>query len=91
MPDFGDKLRLKEMAEEDIYFARRDQELIKALHEGKLAEHLNESPEKKEKEKQAIELQDKYIKVSKKHAGDTRKLAQRYRRLIDRALKLIHQ
>ena len=33
MTDFSDKLRLKEMAEEDIYFARRDRELIEALHE----------------------------------------------------------
>ena len=29
--DFVEKLRLKEMADEDIYFARRDLELIEAL------------------------------------------------------------
>jgi hypothetical protein len=33
MPQFSDKLDLKERAEEDIYFARRDRELIAALHE----------------------------------------------------------
>ncbi|MCG6943212.1 MAG: putative molybdenum carrier protein [Thiohalocapsa sp.] len=31
MPDFIDKLRLKEQADEDQYFARRDRELIAAL------------------------------------------------------------
>lgn len=31
--DFTDKLRLRGKAEEDIYFARIDQELIKAMHE----------------------------------------------------------
>lgn len=32
MTKFPEKLRLKEIAEEDIYFARRDRELIQALH-----------------------------------------------------------
>jgi hypothetical protein len=32
MTGFSDKLRLKEQAEEDIYFARRDRELLEALH-----------------------------------------------------------
>jgi len=32
MSDFVDKLRLKEQADEDQYFARRDRELIAALH-----------------------------------------------------------
>lgn len=31
--DFTDKLRLRGKAEEDIYFARIDQQLIKAMHE----------------------------------------------------------
>lgn len=30
--DFSDRLKLKEMAEEDIWFARRERELIDALH-----------------------------------------------------------
>jgi hypothetical protein len=32
MSDFAEKLRLKGMAEEDIYFARRDRELLEELH-----------------------------------------------------------
>ena len=39
---FSDKLRLKESAEEDIYFARRDRERIEALHEGESAEQLRD-------------------------------------------------
>lgn len=31
MTNLPERLRLKEMAEEDIYFARRDRELIEAL------------------------------------------------------------
>jgi hypothetical protein len=39
MTNLLEKLRLKEMAEEDIYFARRDRELIEALRRrgGRLA------------------------------------------------------
>jgi hypothetical protein len=87
MTDFSDKLRLKEMAEEDIYFVKRDQELIRALHEQKLAELLNDHAKKKEE--QAMELQEKYAKVTKKHGSDPRKLAAHYRKLIENALKLI--
>lgn len=32
MTTWTEKLRLKGMAEEDIYFARRDRELIEAMH-----------------------------------------------------------
>lgn len=35
MRGFSDTMRLKEMAEEDIYFAKRDKELIEALHRKK--------------------------------------------------------
>ena len=38
MSKFVETLRLKELAEEDIYFAKRDQELIRALHKKRLAE-----------------------------------------------------
>jgi hypothetical protein len=37
MSDFVDKLRLKESAEEDLYFARQDRELIEVLHRERLA------------------------------------------------------
>jgi hypothetical protein len=41
MSDFDEKLRLKEKAEEDRYFAHRDRELIRALHE----ERARETPD----------------------------------------------
>ena len=37
MTIWTEKLRLKEMAEEDIYFARRDRELIDAMHKRRSA------------------------------------------------------
>ncbi len=74
MTDFSDKLRLKEMAEEDIYFAKRDQELNRAQRERKLAEHLNNDAKKKEK--QAIESQEEYAKLTKKHWSSPRKFAE---------------
>ena len=41
MSNFVEKLRLKEMAEEDLYFAKRDLDLIKALHNKKLAQAVD--------------------------------------------------
>ena len=35
MSEFPKIMNLKEMAEEDIYFARRDRELIDAMHRKK--------------------------------------------------------
>lgn len=34
--DFTDKLRLKEKAEENLYFAKVDQQLIQAIHDKQL-------------------------------------------------------
>ena len=86
MTDFPNKLRLKEMAEEDIYFAKRDQELIRAMHERKLAQHLK--IEKHKKKKKAGRLEDRYSTVTKKHWYELKKLKKHYRNLIDKALKL---
>jgi hypothetical protein len=48
MTNWTEKLRLKGLAEEDIYFARRDRELIEALHQRKSAK---QRPAKKGEEK----------------------------------------
>jgi len=50
MADIVEKLRLKGMAEEDMYFAQHDLELIDALHERQLAS-LKECDEPSEKER----------------------------------------
>ncbi len=53
MADITDKLRLKEQAEEDIYFAKRDRERVKALRDKRLAERKEKnSAEKLEKSEQ---------------------------------------
>jgi|GEM_PF-1788881 len=37
--DFTEKLRLRGKAEEDLYFAKRDRQLIEAMHEKQKKEH----------------------------------------------------
>ena len=49
MTNWAEKLRLKGMAEEDIYFARRDRELIDAMH--KLRSARQHQPDRRAKEK----------------------------------------
>ncbi len=87
MSSFPEKLRLKALAEEDIYFAKRDRELIRALHERKLAKHLKLEAKKKKKKAQVLE--DKYAAATVENGHKLKKLAKRYRSLIDKALKLI--
>lgn len=87
MSNFPDKLRLKALAEEDIYFAKHDQELIRAMHERKLAKHLK--IEKNKKKKKAERLEDKYAIATTEYRREPRKLQKRYRSLIDKALKLV--
>ena len=48
MNSFAAKLKLKEMAEEDIYFAKLDQELIEALRKKK-RERVADLPDEKSK------------------------------------------
>ncbi|MGD8117019.1 hypothetical protein [Vibrio sp. Hep-1b-8] len=43
--DFTEKLRLRGKAEEDIYFAKLDLELIKAMHEREAVEKNREQSE----------------------------------------------
>lgn len=87
MSNFPEKLRLKALAEEDIYFAKRDRELIRAMHERKLAKHLDIEAKKKKKKAEALE--EKYAAATVEHWHELRKLGKRYRTLIDKALKLI--
>jgi hypothetical protein len=49
MPGFSETMHLKEQAEEDIYFARRDRELILRLHEQERAEHPNTGADPQER------------------------------------------
>lgn len=87
MTKLPEKLRLKALAEEDIYFAKRDRELIKALHERKLAKYLD--VDSKKAKKKAKTLQKEYAEVTEAHRGRPKKLAKYYRRLIRKAWKLV--
>lgn len=49
MSGFTEKIRLKEMAEEDIYFARRDRELIEALRRKRAQRDQAEEQQETEK------------------------------------------
>lgn len=85
MSDFSDKIRLKEKAEEDIYFARRNRELIKALHE----KNQVERPENDtgSKDNQPGELQKDAAPSTRQPAYDRGNIAERCRKLIDKVLK----
>ena len=81
MGDFLDKLRLKGMADEDLYFAKKDKELIRALHKKKLAKLAQcEIPDGK---KHAETFEKRFEKITEKHKKRPRKLLRRYRELID--------
>ena len=81
MNNFVDKLRLKELAEEDVYFAKQDVELIRALHKKKLSK-LAKCGDGEEK-KQAEVFEKRFEEVTEKHKNRPRKLLRRYRALLD--------
>lgn len=91
MDSFVEKWRLKEMAEEDIYFAKRDLELIEALHERQLIQRApcNHVADKQ----QAQAYEDRYAALSgdvNSAIDDTdkhRKLLESLRHLVDDILR----
>ncbi|MGD2055580.1 MAG: hypothetical protein PVJ15_02145 [Gammaproteobacteria bacterium] len=80
MSGFPGLLKLKGRAEENIYFAKRDLELIRALHERELAMAV-EARGKKQK-KLARSFEKKYRKITRAHRGKPGKLLKAYRKLI---------
>lgn len=83
MNDFIEKLRLKEMAEEDIYFAKRDVELIKALRKRKLAKRAKCKCPDEDEMRTAKAFEDRFEAISEKHENEPRKLLRSYRTLLD--------
>jgi len=81
MTDLVEKLRIKGGAEEDVYFAKRDVELIEALREKRLAS-LAKCRDAGEKD-QAEAFQKRFEKISTKHKKKPHKLLRRYRDLLD--------
>lgn len=88
MSDFGKKIRLKEKAEEDSYFARLDEQRIRALHEEQAIET---------RERNAKDTEDESTELSSGAAEDSHKsewldvMASRYRHLRARVLKSVFQ
>ena len=80
MSDFVDKLRLKEAAEEDLYFARQDLDLIKALRKKKLAK-LARCGESEKKSARAFEK--RFESITDKHKEKPHRLLRAYRALLD--------
>lgn len=82
MTDFVEKLRLREMAEEDIYFAKRDLELIDALHRKQLAQ-LAECGGDAGDAGRAKAFEDRYEALSEQHKQGGSALLRAYRELLD--------
>ena len=78
---FSDKLRLKEMAEEDIYFARRERELIEAIHRRNRAGRLGEESDAQRGLAEA-ETDEEPGDVSGPPGRESRKPAGRLRHLL---------
>ena len=95
MSTFIKNLKLKEQAEEDIYFAKRDRELIEALHRKELANHACCPSEKKngksgQQGNDARSYEKKFRKLTRKHRGQPRRLLKAYQRLLKKIRKKCH-
>ena len=88
MSRFVETLRLKELAEEDIYFAKRDQELIQALHNKRLAKAI--AADARENRKLARTFEKQYRKVNRAFRKEPLMLIRAIRRLIDNVLAAFH-
>ena len=86
MPNFSETLRLKEKAEEDIYFAKLDRELIAALHK-KTIGTLSDA-ERKDARKLSKAYRKDLKKMAKSHLRDHEKLSRHYARKLRKLLHL---
>ncbi len=81
-----EKLKLKGMAEEDIYFAKRDRELIEALRQKRLKEQVT-CPSDGNKKIKAKSYEKKFQKITRKHRKRPKRLVEGYRKLIEKIKK----
>jgi hypothetical protein len=82
MNNFVDKLRLREMAEEDIYFAKRDVELIEALRKKKRAKSTSSDPGNTEKKKSTTSFDHDDERTADKHKKEPRRLIDMLREYV---------
>ena len=85
LSDFDKKIGLKEKAEEDMFFAKRDRELIRALHEKQSVQHPKSSAE--EKENKSAELQEDATVEIRARWYDPGTIARYLRKLTTKALR----
>jgi hypothetical protein len=88
MSKFVEPLRLEELAEEDIYFVKRDQELIQALHSKRLAEAVAAVNRKHRELARTFEKQ--YRKINRACRNEPLMLIRAIRRPVDRILVVFH-
>jgi hypothetical protein len=88
MTKFLETLKLKELAEEDIYFAKRDQELIEALHKKRLAKAVAAASTNEVKLAKGFEKH--YRKVNRACRKEPLMLIRALRRLLDQVLAAFH-
>ena len=85
MSNFGKKMRLKEKAEEDMYFAKRDRELIRASHEEKSVAPTKDNAD--EKDIKSGELEEDTIVTSTTRWYNLGVIARHLRRLTRKVLR----
>lgn len=89
MSDIVEKLKLKGMAEEDVYFAKRDRELIEALRKKKFARQAR--CKNKKGEDRTAAYQQTFDKITRKHRKKPKRLLKGYRKLIDNIRAKCHR
>ena len=80
MSDFIGKLKVKGKTEEDIYFAKRDRELIEALHKKRL--HKVVKCEDDAEKKTAKEYEKRFEKIANKNKKKPKRLLRACKELI---------
>jgi hypothetical protein len=85
MADSLNKLWLKGKAEEDIYFAKRDRELIEALRKKKLCKKLVDCDGKSKK--LARKYQDRFAKIADEHGEKPKRMRKELSKLVSKIRK----
>ncbi len=87
MTSFNETIKLKGQGEEDIYFARRDRELIEVLHQKNLKEFDDE--DHKEVDELANLYREELEKLELAHKQEHHLVAERYRELFAKVVRRI--
>ena len=85
MTDSLNKLWLKGKAEEDIYFAKRDRELIEALRKKELCKKLDDCDKKSRK--LARKYEDRFEKIAEEHGEKPKRMRKELSKLVTKIRK----